>query len=117
MTEVQFSDVQLINLSTLVTIRDSIKHDLAAGCCKFGLHAEQARFLSALSFDQILVMVANIGHESLFPPRQDLVSLLELPVPLARPIASAHPPQHGHAKPLAPFSPSPAALERMSPWR
>src|SRR5471032_468078 len=109
MGDVQFSDVQFLNLSMLITMRDSIKHDLVSGCCKFGLHVDQARFLGDLTFDQILVMVANIGHECLFPPRQDLVSLLTLPVPLAGPIASVHPPsQH-------PSTPSPLFRRRCHP--
>jgi hypothetical protein len=101
MDYVQFSDVQFLNFSMLITMKDSIKHDLISGCCKFGLHIEQARFLSELSFDQILAMVANIGHECLFPPRQDLVSLLRLPLPLAGPIASVHPPVQTQPVPQA----------------
>lgn len=92
MGNVQFSDVQLINLSMLITMRDSIKHDLVSACCKFGLRADQASFLSNLSIDQILVIVANVGHECMFPPRHDLVALLELPTPLAGPITAVHPP-------------------------
>lgn len=93
MDHVQFSDVQLLNLSMLIATRDSIKHDLVSACCKFGLRADQAGFLDKLSIDQILVIVANIGDECLFLPRRDLVSLLELPIPLAGPITSVHPPQ------------------------
>lgn len=91
MSSVQFSEVQLFNLSALITIRDSVQHDLIAACCRFGLSADQARFISTLSIDQILVTVINVGQESLFIPRQDLVSLLTLPSPLAGPIASVHP--------------------------
>ncbi len=93
MSHIQFSDVQLLNLSMLITTRDSIKHDLVSACCKFGLQADQAGFLGKLSIDQILVIVANIGDECLFPPRRDLISLLELPTPLSGPITSVHPPQ------------------------
>jgi hypothetical protein len=103
MGDVQFSDMQVLNLSMLITMRDNIKQDLVSGCCKFGLHVDQARFLGDLTFDQILVMVANIGHECLFPPRQDLVSLLKLPVPLAGPITSVHPPYQTQPMPGALF--------------
>ncbi len=104
MNNVQFSDVQLINLSMLITLRDSIKHDLVAACCKFGIHIDQATFLAAMSLDQILIVVANIGHECLFPPRPDLIALLELPVPLAGPIASVHPPRVVQPASVAPVS-------------
>lgn len=94
MGHMQFSDVQLINLSLLVTVRDSLKHDRVAACCKFGLCAEQARFLESLSIDQILMLVANLGQECLFLPRQDIVALLALPLPLAGPLMAVHPPHH-----------------------
>lgn len=92
MRNVQLSDVQLLNLSALLTIRDSIQHDLTAACCKFGLSADQAYSISGLSLDQILVTVVHVGQECLLLPRQDLLRLLELPAPLAGPIASVHPP-------------------------
>lgn len=92
MSTVQFSEVQLLNLSALLTIRDSVHHDLVAACCKFGLSADQAQVIRALSINQVLVTVANVGQECLFLPRQDLVSLVGLPAPLAGPIASVHPP-------------------------
>ena len=99
MSNVQFSDMQVINLSMLITIRDNIKRDLVSACCKFGLREDQASFFGDLSIDQIIVIVANIGQECLFPPRQDLVSLLELPVPLAGLITSVHPPHKAASSP------------------
>ena len=92
MSNVQFSEVQLLNLSALFTIRDSVQHDRIAACCKFGLTADQAHFIGTLSIDQILVVVLNVGQECLFLPRQDLVSLLALPAPLAGVMTSVHPP-------------------------
>ena len=92
MTTVQLSDVQLANLSMLITMRDNIKRDLVSACCSFGLHADQARFLGDLSIEHILAMVANVGQECLFPPRDDLVALLKLPAPLAGPMTSVRPP-------------------------
>jgi len=92
MSNVQFSEVQLLNLSALFTIRDSLLHDPISACCKFGLSADQAHFIGTLSIDQILVVVLNVGQECLFLPRQDLVSLLALPAPLAGVMTSVHPP-------------------------
>lgn len=80
METAQLSDVQLVNLSMLMTIRDHIKRDAVSACCRFGLRAEQANFFAELSIDRILAIVANIGEECLFPPRQDLFALLELPL-------------------------------------
>ena len=99
MGNVQFSEMQLINLSMLITVRDNIKHDLVSACCKFGLHADQASFFGDLSINQILVIVANVGQECLFPPRQDILSLLKLPPPLSGPITSVHPPHKAASSP------------------
>lgn len=107
MSTVQLSDVQLVNLSMLITMRDNIKRDPVSACCKFGLHAEQARFFGDLSIEHILAMVANVGQECLFPPRDDLLALLKLPVPLAGPIMSVRPP-----KKAAPSAPHAAPLQR-----
>jgi hypothetical protein len=106
MGNVQFSDVQLINLSLLMTVRDSIQRDAVSACCKFGLSAEQACFFSKLSIDQILVIVTNLGQECLFFPRQNLVSLLSVPPPLAGPFAAVHPPHKKSSVPHRPLRPS-----------
>ena len=107
MNTVQLSDVQLVNLSMLLTMRDNIKRDPVSACCKFGLHAEQARFFGDLPVEHILAVIANIGQECLFPPRQDLFQLLKLPVPLAGPITAVRPPIKAAALPrdaVPPFS-------------
>lgn len=110
MSRIQFSDVQLSNLSMLVTIRDGIKRDQVSACCQFGLDAEQASFFDDLSFDHMLDFVAHIGHECLFPPRQDLFSLLRLPLPLAGPIASVHSPHK-----VASLAPQKSPVQRPRP--
>ena len=93
MSTIRLSDVQLVNLSLLITMRDNIKRDPVSACCKFGLRAEQATFFGDLSIEHILAMVANVGQECLFPPREDLLALLRLPAPLAGPITSVRPPK------------------------
>ena len=93
MSTVQLSDVQLVNLSMLITMRDNIKRDPVSACCKFGLRADQASFFGDLPVERILAMVANVGQECLFPPRNDLLDLLKLPAPLAGPITSVRPPK------------------------
>ena len=83
------SDVQIANLTLLLTIRDSVGQDRAAACCRFALDAEQADRLSALSVQQVMALVANLGDTTLFPPRRDLLRLLDTPLPLVRPLAAA----------------------------
>jgi hypothetical protein len=88
------SNVQRMNLSMLLMIRDDIKEDLVSACCKYGLYAEQAAWFQDRSIDDVLAIVANVGQECLFPPRQDLFALLKAPLPLAGPLASVHPPKN-----------------------
>jgi len=90
---VQFSELQIINLSTLLAIRDGIKHDPVSTCCQFGIAADAVPFFSELSTDKIFVIVANVGNECLFPPRPDLLSLLRLPMSLTGSVAAVHPPR------------------------
>jgi hypothetical protein len=90
MEQAQLSDVQLANLTQLLTIRDSIQHDQIAACARFALTREQAERLTAMSVQHVMAIVANVGNTSLFPPRRDLISLLERPLPLSGPLAAVH---------------------------
>ncbi|MDO9197835.1 hypothetical protein [Rhodoferax sp.] len=93
MSHVQLSDVQYINLSVLTAIKISMQHDKVATCCKFALDAAQADLLENLSADQIWAIVANVGPATLFPPRHDLLILLQTPLPLAGPLAAVRSPR------------------------
>ena len=93
MTNVPLSDVQYVNLNALTAIKIGILQDRVATCCRFALNAAQADLLASLSVDQIWAIVANVGPATLFPPRQDLLRLLQTPLPLAGPLAAAQPPK------------------------
>ena len=56
MSHVQLSDVQLTNLTLLLTIRDGIHLDRLAACCRFGLDAAQAERFGSLGIQQIMAM-------------------------------------------------------------
>jgi hypothetical protein len=88
MSEVQLSDVQLTNLTLLLTIRDGLSQDPVTTCSKFNLSASEAERLSALSVQQIITIVANVGDATLFQARDDLIALLDSPLPLMRPLAA-----------------------------
>jgi hypothetical protein len=94
MNHAQLSDVQLVNLTLLLTIRDGVLNDRPSACCRFALDALQAERLGAMSVQQVMAIVANVGDATLFPPRRDLVALLDVPLPLARPMAAVHTSQH-----------------------
>ena len=94
MNHAQLSYVQIANLTLLLTIRDGVLHDKTAACCKFALDATQADRLGAMSIQQVMAIVANVGDATLFPPRRDLVALLDMPLPLARPLAAVHAAHH-----------------------
>ena len=90
MSTAQVSDVQLTNLTMLLAIRDGIRQDRIATCCRYALDAAQAERFGDLDVHQIMAIVANVGDATLFPPRRDLIALLDFPLPLARPLAAVH---------------------------
>lgn len=92
MSHVTLTDVEWINLNLLAIIRASLRHDRAAACSKFALTAAQADYLQDLSLEELWSLVIHIGDTTLFPPRADLVDLLNAPRALAGPIALVRPP-------------------------
>ena len=69
---------------------------LAAGSStRFGAGGHKlTQRLGTMSVQQLMAIVANLGDATLFPPRRDLVSLLDTPLPLVRPLAAVHAPRH-----------------------
>lgn len=96
MSHVQLSDVQFVNLSVLNAIKTGLLDNKVATCCRFSLDATQAELLGNLSPDQIWAFVANVGPTTLFPPRHDLLSLLQTPLPLTGPLATVRSPTLPH---------------------
>ncbi len=83
-------DVQSTNLHLLHAIRLGVEIDRVATCCKFALNAALADHLRTMSHEQLWSFVTHVGQNTLFPPRQDLLSLLQAPTPLAGPLAAVH---------------------------
>ena len=83
MSQVQLSDIQYINLSVLTAIKIGVLNNKVEACCKFALDATQAEVIGGLNAEQIWAIVANVGPTTLFPPRPDLLKLLQMPLPLA----------------------------------
>ena len=76
---VHLSDVQLLNLSMLMTIQASVEKDPVTTCFKFNLSADEAARIDGLRQEQLQAIVANRGHESLFKLREDFWALLDIP--------------------------------------
>jgi len=86
---IHLSDVQLLNLSALMTIQASITKDPVAACFKFNLSAVQAQRVEGLSQQQQMqAIVANRADESLFKLRDDFWPLLEAPLGLQVPLST-----------------------------
>ncbi len=94
MSHIHLSDVQYINLNVLTAIKLGIQQDKVATCCRFSLDAALAELIGSLSPEQIWAIVANVGHASLFPPRHDLINLLQTPLPLVGPLVAVRLPRH-----------------------
>jgi len=101
MNQLKLSDVQISNLTLLLTIRDGLLQDRLATSCKFALTAALADQLRTLSPDDLWSTVSHVGQNTLFPPRQDLLALLQAPKPLAGTLAAVNAPW-----PSPPFSKS-----------
>ena len=85
---IHLSDVQLLNLSALMTIQASITKDPVAACFKFNLSTVQAQRVEGLSQQQLQAIVANRADESLFKLRDDFWPLLEAPLGLQVPLST-----------------------------
>ncbi|MFY9326939.1 MAG: hypothetical protein WAO76_02795 [Georgfuchsia sp.] len=87
MSHATLTDMEWINLNLLAVIRAGLQYDRAATCGRFALDAEQADYLKELSLEDLYSLVIHIGDTTLFPPRADLVTLLNTPRPLAGALA------------------------------
>jgi hypothetical protein len=94
------SEVQMANLSLLMTIRDCVLKNALAACCQFGIGEDLGQFFTSLSHAQILAIIVNLGDECLFVPRQNLRQLLSLPLPLLAPVFAVHPPRPASLPPM-----------------
>ena len=65
-----------------MTIQGSIRKDPVAACYKYRLTADHAPKLADMTPEQMQTLVANLGHECLFRPRDDFLQLLSSPLGL-----------------------------------
>ena len=87
------SDVESTNLHMLNIIRLSIQTDRVGACARFSLSAALADRLRSLTQEQLWAFVVHVGQTTLFPPRHDLLALLDAPMPLVGTLAAAHTPR------------------------
>lgn len=92
MSHLALSDVQATNLYQLQTICLALAKDRLAASRHFDLTPAQTDFLLQLSTDQQWAIVASVGSHSLFPPRRDLLKVLQVPASLIASIMAAHNP-------------------------
>lgn len=90
---VYLSDVQLLNLSVLLTVQASVRKDRVAACYRFNLSAEQACRVESLGQEQLQMIVANRGHESVFKLRDDFWRLIDVPAGLHAPLSTVRLPE------------------------
>ena len=83
------NDVQRANFIILSLIRDAARDDPGTACCQFGLTLVQLKAISELPPDEVMAIVAGMGNEALFFPRDDLDRLLKLPRSVSAVLASA----------------------------
>jgi hypothetical protein len=103
----ELSQVQIANLNMLTLIAECARGDSAGACSQFGLNAEQAEFVASLALQDLLMLVAHLGDECLFPPRSDLIQILAWPPQLAGALLMVHPPPKHAAQAGAPPAAAP----------
>jgi hypothetical protein len=89
---IEFSEVQLLNLSYLMAIQASIRKDPVAACYIYRLSADQAPKIAEMGPEKIQTVVANLGSECLCTPRHDLLQLVDAPPGLLGPLAAVRAP-------------------------
>lgn len=93
--ELRLTGTQLVNYTLLSTIRAALAEDALAARSNFQLSAEQAQRITNLDAAQVLLLVGQLKHASLFVPRANLVHLLAVPpglLPLLTSAPRAQPP-------------------------
>lgn len=81
--------IQELNFSILHLVRDAARSDPAAACCRFGLTLDQLRAIGQLTPADVMRIIARMGDEALFAPREDLDSLLATPATVLPLVASS----------------------------
>lgn len=76
MASTLLSEVQTLNYTNLSALRDAAREDLAGACCRWGLRRSELKAISELKPSDVMTIVINAGDEVLFPPRDDLATLL-----------------------------------------
>lgn len=90
MSHLTLTDVEWINLQILTSIHAAVQADAAEACSRYGLDAALADHLRELHLDQLWSLILQVGDNSLFPPRPDLLALISAPAVLAGPLALVH---------------------------
>jgi len=94
MAPMLLNDVQQLNYTNLATVRDAAREDPIAACCRYGISRDLLEMLSKLTPENVMHIVARLGDEVLFPPREDLGTLLSAP-PTVMPLLAA---ANGHGR-------------------
>lgn len=80
---IQLTEVQYLNLNYLLTIQACLRAERLSAAYKFHLDHETATKLANMTTAELQLLAANMPHESLFKPIDNLVGLLDAPPGLA----------------------------------
>jgi hypothetical protein len=86
---IQVTDVQFLNLNYLTTIQACLRSERLAAIYKFHLDPETATKLTEMTTVELQLLAANMPHESLFKPVDNLADLLDAPPALAMLLCAA----------------------------
>lgn len=86
---IHLTEVQYLNLNYLLTIQASLRSERLSAIYKFHLDPESAAKLAEMTTGELQLLAANMPHESLFRPVDNLAKLLDAPVGLAMMLCAA----------------------------
>ncbi len=86
---IQLTDVQYLNLNYLLTIQACLRSERLSAAYNFHLDHETATKLANMTVAELQLLAANMPHESLFKPVDNLSGLLDAPPGLAMMLCAA----------------------------
>src|SRR5689334_19988146 len=86
---IHLTEVQYLNLNFLLAIQASLRSERLSAIYKFHLDPESATKLADMTTSELQLLAANMPHESLFRPVDNLAKLLDAPLGLAMMLCAA----------------------------
>lgn len=89
MSHPTLTDLEFSNLIMLFCAWGNARRDPVGTCSHYGLKASTVDRLAQMTCEQIVVLVASLGHTAIFQARPDLDALIDTPSSLVALVAAS----------------------------